>query len=113
MISCDAKDKKIEELEATVRAYEVLQRRHEQLKEKHGEVVDANKEYSKNILSILKENNEMKAKAEKDAEALMDTLSMNQVLVEEVKVKDATIKAQEEEMKCFTKVVETDKKERD
>ena len=110
---CDAKDKKIEELEATVRAFEVLQRRHEQLKEKHGEVVDANKEYSKSILNILKENNEMKAKADKDAEALMDTLSMNQVLVEEVKVKDATIKAQEEEMKCITKVVETDKEERD
>ena len=53
------------------------------------------KEYAKNVFSALKENTELKDAAERDMETLTDTLSMNQVLVEEIKVKDQIIKANE------------------
>ena len=51
-----------------------------------------NKKYSKNLTEALKENMNLKRDAEKDAQTLEDTLSMNQVLIEELKVKDAIIK---------------------
>ena len=74
---------------------ELLIRRHEALKEKYEEVVNKNKEYSKKLFSCMKENTELKNTAEKDADTLADTLNMNQVLVEELKVKDDIIKANE------------------
>ena len=49
----------------------------------------------KTLFNTIKENTELKAAAEKDAEVLMDTLSINQVLMEEVKVKDPIIKTNE------------------
>ena len=67
-------------------------RRHDHLKQKHEDAIKANKEYSKNLLNTIKENTELRTAAEKDAEVLMDTLSTNQVLIEEVKVKDAIIR---------------------
>ena len=72
---------------------ELLKRRHEALKEKYDEAVNKNKEYAKKLFNCLKENTELKDNAEKDAETLADTLNMNQVLLEEIKVKDEIIKA--------------------
>ena len=99
---CVIKDKKLSEYEknephvkSTERELDILRRRHDQLKQKHEDAIKTNKEYSKNLLKTIKENTELKASAEKDAEVLMDTLSINQVLMEEVKVKDAIIKADE------------------
>ena len=108
---CDDKEAKLKEYEAKIKEFEVLKRRHEQLKEKHDEAMKANKEYAKNVFSITKDYTEMKETAEKDAGALMDALSINQVLVEEVKIKDAMIKAQEEELKGMVKPVEKDTNE--
>ena len=73
--------------------HELLMRRHNALKEKYDEAIKKIKEYAKNLFSIIKENTELKDNAIKDAETLADALSMNQVLVEEIKVKDDIIKA--------------------
>ena len=110
---CDSKDQQLKEVEAKLKEFELLQRRHVQLKEKYEDVVKANKEYSKNVFNVVKENQEMKVSAEKDAEALMDALSMNQVLIEEVKVKDAIIKAQEDELKLNTETSQIVSEERE
>ena len=77
------------------KALELLERRHEALKEKYEEAIKKNKEYAKDIFKYIKENAELKANAETDAEALADTLSINQVLVEEIKVKDKIIETNE------------------
>ena len=74
---------------------ETLQRRHDQLKEKYEEAIKNNKEYAKTLFDVLKENAQLKATAESDSETLNDTLSINQVLVEELKVKDKIIEANE------------------
>ena len=74
---------------------ELLRRRHDALKEKHEEVTKKNKEYAKNLFHYIQENTELKQNAKQDAETLADTLSINQVLVEEIKVKDEIIKANE------------------
>ena len=73
---------------STNKELELLRRRHEALKEKHEETIKKNKEYAKNLFQCIKENTELKNNAEKDAETLKDTLSINQVLVEEIKIKD-------------------------
>ena len=75
--------------------YELLERRHVALKEKYEEVMKKNREYAKDIFKYIEENTELKNNAEKDAEILADTLSINQVLTEEIKVKDQIIKANE------------------
>ena len=99
---CSNKDVTIHNLEArenllkqTEKKLEVLERRHEQLKQKYDDITKANKEYSKTLVMTIKENTELKASSEKEAEVLMDTLHMNQVLMEEIKVKDAIIKTHE------------------
>ena len=74
---------------------ETLKRRHEQLKQKYEQTNKDNKEYAKNLFNALKENTELKEKSVSDAETLADTLSVNQVLMEEIKVKDAIIEANE------------------
>ena len=58
-----------------------LKRRHEQLKPKYDDAIQANKEYSKNLLKTIEENTQIKMSTEKDAEVLMDALNMNQVLM--------------------------------
>ena len=100
---CRLKDKTIietetemQKLKANENKFDVLERRHEQLKQKYDDLVKANKEYSKNLFSTINENTELKVAAQKEAEILMDTLHMNQVLLEEIKVKDAIIKSNEE-----------------
>ena len=100
--TCSDKDKQISEANNRETAskniekeLELLRRRHDALKEKHEEANKKNKEYSKNIFSYIKENTELKNDAVKDAETLADTLSINQVLVEEIKVKDQIIRANE------------------
>ena len=99
---CTVKDKKLSEAEAreTIvssndKGHDLLKRRHDALKEKYEEVIKKNKEYAKNVFNAIKENTELRTNAEKDAEILADTLSINQVLVEEIKVKDEIIKADE------------------
>ena len=77
------------------KAFELLERRHEALKEKYEEAIKKNKEYAKDIFKYITENAELKSNAETDAEALADTLSINQVLVEEIKVKDKIIETNE------------------
>ena len=47
------------------------------------------------MFDALKENCELKDKSKNDAETLSDKLAVNQVLMEELKVKDAIIKANE------------------
>ena len=42
---------------------------------------------------MIKENTNLKEEAKRDAEVLQDTINMNQVLMEEIKVKDDIIKA--------------------
>ena len=74
---------------------DTLKRRHEQLKQKYEQVNKDNKEYSKNLFNALKENSDLKDKSTSDAETLADTLGVNQVLMEEIKVKDAIIEANE------------------
>ena len=81
--------------ENMVKKLELLERRHEALKEKYDEVMKKNKEYAKDVFKYIKENTDLKNNAEKDAETLADTLSINQVLTEEIKVKDQIIKANE------------------
>ena len=49
--------------------------------------------YAKRLFDALNENSALKDKAKSDAETLTDTLSVNQVLMEEIKVKDAIIEA--------------------
>ena len=78
----------------TIKELELLRRRHETLKEKHEEIIKKNKEYAKNLFQTI-QNTELKNNAKKDAETLTDTLSINQVLVEEIKIKDKIIKANE------------------
>ena len=70
---------------------DTLKRRHEQLKQKYEQV---NKD-NKNLFNALKENSDLTDKSESDAETLADTLGVNQVLMEEIKVKDAIIEANE------------------
>ena len=65
------------------------------MKQKYEETNKDNKEYAKNLFNALKENSDLKDKSVSDAETLADTLSINQVLMEEIKVKDAIIKANE------------------
>ena len=72
---------------------DLLRRRHGQLKEKYDEAIKKNKEYAQDLFKVIKENSELKDAAETDAETLTDTLGMNLVLVEEIKVKDKIIKA--------------------
>ena len=74
---------------------ETLQRRHEQLKQKYDNINKDNIKYSKNLFEALQENEILKETIKKDAETLQDTLNMNQVLIEEIKVKDLIIKANE------------------
>jgi hypothetical protein len=74
---------------------DLLRRRHGQLKEKYDEAIKKNKEYAQDLFKVIKENSELKEAAETDAETLTDTLGINQVLVEEIKVKDKIIKANE------------------
>ena len=74
---------------------DTLQRRHDQLKQRYEEAVKSNKEYSKRLAEALKDNTELKEKARTDAEILTDTISVNQVLMEEIKVKNAIIEANE------------------
>ena len=74
---------------------ELLERRHEALKEKYDEMNKKNKEYSKDIFKYIKENTDLRVNAERDAEALADTLSINQVLTEEIKIKNQIIEANE------------------
>ena len=88
MDSCHTKTEQSKE-------HELLIRRHDTLKEKYEEVIKKNKEYAKNLFVMIQEITELKENAIKDAETLTDTLSMNQVLVEEIKVKDDIIKANE------------------
>ena len=99
-VSCDAKmlEDHVKDNHAEnelMKELELLRRRHEVLKEKHEEAVKKNKEYARNLFQYIQENTELKNDAKKDAETLADTLSMNQVLVEELKVKDEIIKANE------------------
>ena len=54
-----------------------------------------NKEYERDLFKYINENTELKKNAEKDEETLADTISINQVLTEEIKVKDQIIKANE------------------
>ena len=100
---CGNKDRRISELEvqeaickAIEKKYEVLERRHEHLKQKFEETIKANKEYSKRLMETIKENTELKTSSEKEAEVLIDTLNLNQVLMEEIKVKDDIIRTNEE-----------------
>ena len=79
----------------TIKELELLRRRHKTLEKKHEETIKKNKEYAKNLFQTIKENTELKNNAKKDAETLTDTLSINQVLVEEIKIKDKIIKANE------------------
>ena len=65
------------------------------MKEKYEEAIKKNKEYAKDIFKYITQNAELKSNAETDAEALADTLSINQVLVEEIKVKDKIIETNE------------------
>ena len=83
----------MQKLKANENKFEVLERRHEQLKQKYYDLLKANKEYSKNLFSTINENTELKVASQKEAEILMDTLHMNQVLMEEIKVEDAIIKS--------------------
>ena len=54
-----------------------------------------NKKYSKDLGQTLKQMEVLKMNAERDADTLTDTLNANQVLLEEFKVKDKIIKANE------------------
>ena len=72
---------------------DTLRRRHDQLKQKYDDMNKDNKKYAKNLIEALKENTLLKENAKKDVETLEDALNMNQVLIEEIKVKDATINA--------------------
>ena len=65
---------------------ETLERRHDQLKQKYEQTVKDNKVYAKRLFDALNENSALKDKAKSDAETLTDTLSVNQVLMEEIKV---------------------------
>ena len=86
---------KEDENRVSEREFSILKRRHDQLKEKYDEVIKKNREYSQNLFETMKENSELKDAAEKDAEALMDALGINQVLVEEIKIKDKIIETNE------------------
>ena len=84
-----------DDLSIVKKRLETIQRRHEQLKQKYEQSVKDNKVYAKSLFDTLQENSALKDKAERDAETLADTLSVNQVLMEEIKVKDAIIEANE------------------
>ena len=83
-------------LEALEKKYDVLERRHEQLKQKFEDAIKSNKEYTKRLMDTIKDNTELRKSSEQEAEVLMDTLHTNQVLMEEIKVKDAIIRTNEE-----------------
>ena len=72
---------------------DTLRRRHEQLKAKYEQVLKNDKDNCKKLFEKIKENTNLRDKAKSDAETLADTLSVNQVLMEEIKVKDAIIEA--------------------
>ena len=59
------------------------------------QAIKKNKQYAKDVYKYIKENTELRSNAEKDAELLADTISINQVLTEEIKVKNQIIKANE------------------
>ena len=65
------------------------------MREKYDEILKKNKEYAKDMFKYMKEHTDLKNNAKKDSEVLADTLSFNQVLTEEIKVKDQIIKANE------------------
>ena len=102
--NCEDKNKVLKEYENTVnelsnkiklmeKQSELITRRHEQLKQKYEDINKDNKTYASKLIEALKENTSLKEEAEKDANTLEDTLAINQVLTEEIKVKDAIIEA--------------------
>ena len=50
----------------------------------------------KKLLETIKENTDLRDKAKSDAETLADTLSVNQVLMEEINVKDAILETNDD-----------------
>ena len=84
---------KSKDFNAKEKELENLYRRHDQLKQKCEELNKDNKKYAKNLVEALKENSDLKEAANKDSEALEDALNTNQVLIEEIKVKNAIIEA--------------------
>ena len=87
-------EKREQEYKSLKKDFELLERRHELMKQKHENMNNDNKNYAKRLIEVIKENTHLKETAKKDAETLEDTLNMNQVLIEEIKVKDATIEAE-------------------
>ena len=83
---------------------EILERRNTKLKETIEDLITENKQYSKRVKFLIEENTKLHYNANKDAEAIDDTISQNTVLLEEIKVLRETQKADEilntQETKC-------------